>query len=141
MRTSGSAYKILEKNMIAGNAVEAPANPVKLPAAGNAGQTSGRMVDLKPELRAELRPPAAENVGQTSGHVVDLTNEAHDKFRHQFRNSNRGSRGQAFPARRQTTLQLRRATKNQETQTDPEEQINNERKESPYSRLRNYIFS
>lgn len=123
MRTSGSAYKILEKNMIAGKAIEAPAAPTPL---------------------SKVTPEAPETAGQTSGQVVDLTNENHDfdQFRHQFRNSNRGSRGRAFAARRQTTLHLRRATKDQETQTDPVPHVTVEREpESPYSRLKNYIFS
>lgn len=153
MRKSGSAYKVLERNMNNGQAVNIPTTPSR-PAAPKATP----MHNIDPKI-GPAAPQKPQKDAESPVQCIDLTlvaEDNHDRFRHQFRNSNRGIRGRAgrdiFRTRGQAVIQLRKTTRSQETQTDPvvivEEMglTQNPPKEpgrdnpTAYNKLKEYIF-
>jgi len=156
MRKSGSAYKVLEQNMKNGLVISIPTAPCK-PAA----RVATPLYDIDP-MMGPAAPPKLQTKTEGQVQCIDLTvaaennNDNHDRFRHQFRNSSRGTRGRVgrdlYRARGQALIQLKKPTTTQETQTNPvviveemgptQSPPKEPRNDNPtaYNKLKEYIF-
>ena len=148
MRTSGSAYKVMEQKIKHGQAITIPTAPVKQKAPQTTKQKSPRVA---PE--AAVPAPSPPCIDLT---IIPEDNATHDRYRHQFRTYNGGVRNRSwqdpFRARGQASIRLRQPTKTQGTQTEPVHIVEDAgltrsatepvraNANTAYNKLREYIF-